>query len=131
MINHIIFNLMSSKYFLYFRWFLIIPASILGATLGQLLAILFGLIFPDWITHLLGSSFMASSFVLLGVLTAPNSKKKVGKILFITYSIIIIGIFVLSIYKEYEYNIWLLILNLIFGIFSGFEASNVNKKFKQ
>jgi hypothetical protein len=119
---------MNSKSLIYLRWILIIPAALLGAVLGQLFAILSGLILPDWITHLIGSAFMGSSFVFCGILTAPNKKHLIGKILFIVYSIIVIGIFIYSLYTDFEYNIWLLILNLIFGISSAFEATNVAKK---
>jgi hypothetical protein len=119
---------MNSKSLIYLRWILIIPAALLGAVLGQLFAILIGLILPDWITHLLGSAFMGSSFVFFGILTAPNKKHLIGNILFIVYSIIAIGIFSYSLYTDFEYNIWLLIVNLIFGISCSFETANVAKK---
>lgn len=127
MINQILIN-MNSKTLFYLRWLLIIPAALLGAGIGQLFAIICGLVFPDWITHLFGSVFMSFGFVCGGILTAPNKKLLIGNILFITYLIIIIGIFINSLYTKFEYNIWLLILNLIVSIFSAFEATTVKGK---
>jgi hypothetical protein len=119
---------MNSKSLFYLRWILIIPAALLGAGIGQLFAIICGLVFPDWITHLFGSVFMSFGFVYGGILTAPNKKVLIGNILFTIYLIVVIGIFIHSIYIKFEYNIWLLILNLIVSIISAFEATTVKEK---
>lgn len=117
---------MNSKFLFYLRWLLIIPASLLGAGIGQIFAVICGLVLPDLVTHLFGSVFMSFGFVYCGILTAPDKNKLVGNVLFITYLIIVIGIFIHSIYTKFEYNIWLLILNLLVSIISAFEATTVN-----
>ena len=121
---------MNPKFLFYLRYFLIIPASILGACLGQLLAILVSWInsVPDWATHLIGSTTMGLGFVLSGIYASPKRTSLVAYALLFIYITFSIFIFVYSIYNNYEYNIYLLILNVIGGILGAFYATTIVKE---
>ena len=60
---------MNSNFINCLRWIFVIPCAILGAFVGQALAMFIGYIVPwfaDWFIHILGSYFIGISFVFLG-----------------------------------------------------------------
>lgn len=118
---------MDSKFLFYLRFSLILPASFVGAVLGQGIVVLISYInsIPDWSTHLIGSTIIGMLFVLSGLWMSPKKTPLIANILLIIFSVISVGIFIFSLSGEYDYNIWLLILNLIVGILGAFYATNI------
>ena len=118
---------MESRFLFYLRFFLILPASIIGAILGQGIVVLISYIngIPDWSTHLIGSTIIGMLFVFSGLYMSPKKTPLIANILLLLFSIISVGIFIISVTGDFEYNIWLLLLNLIVGILGAFYATNI------
>lgn len=119
---------MNSNFINCLRWIFVIPCAILGAFVGQALAMFIGYIVPwfaDWFIHILGSYFIGISFVFLGTFLAPKNKVNISNILFLICLIVSICGLVYAYSTNFEYNKWLLFLNAFVLLIGAYEVTKM------
>lgn len=115
---------MKSKFIFYLRFALILPACMLGIVIGQSIALISDYFrsLPYWFTPLFSSLLIGSLFFCSGFLTSPLRTKLIANIILTLYVLWSSATFALSIYENFEYNLWLLILNLLIGFVGAYYA---------